>query len=52
MNSKPHYISERRTVSGMTMKDPMDRETNPGVHQGEEIGKGVGGGRLWGARMV
>lgn len=27
----------------MTMKDPMDRETNPGVHQGEEIGKGVGG---------
>lgn len=25
----------------MTMKDPVDRETSPGVRQGEEIGKGV-----------
>lgn len=25
----------------MTVKDPVDRETSPGVLQGEEIGKGV-----------
>ena len=28
-------------MTGMTVKDPVDRETSPGVHQGEEIGKGV-----------
>lgn len=28
------------------MKDPVDRETSPDVHQGEETGKGVGGQTL------
>ena len=40
MYSKSHYVSEKgRAVSGLTIKDPMEGETDPGMWQGEEIVK-------------